>query len=157
MGERVNIIFTSLTAYALSRKGLMFGNAITIFIVFKMFLSGGLTPTYLLVNTLKLTNTYDFRWWNICRPGSNRRIDKIFSNSCFNLANSVGLSIPAKVFCYLKIKIYNKEDLFYAENKQNCGFVHCGGSMCRDIDRPQKQNWGNELSGNSKPQRNLSL
>lgn len=65
-GTAVNMALTSLTAYVLSRKGLMFGNAITMFIVFTMFFGGGLIPTYLLVNNLGIMNTY----WAVILPGA---------------------------------------------------------------------------------------
>ncbi|WP_441987849.1 carbohydrate ABC transporter permease [Paenibacillus sp. 2RAB27] len=56
-GTILNVFLTSLAAYALSRKALMFGRPIMIGIVFTMFFSGGLIPTYLLVyNTLHLGN-----------------------------------------------------------------------------------------------------
>ena len=66
LGTSINMVMTALTAYALSRKGLMFGNAITMFMVFTMFFGGGLIPTYLLVNNLGLTNTY----WSVVLPGA---------------------------------------------------------------------------------------
>lgn len=66
LGVGINMIITSLTAYALSRKGLMFGNAITMFVVFTMFFSGGLIPTYLLVNSLGIMNTY----WAVVLPAA---------------------------------------------------------------------------------------
>ena len=66
LGVSINMFITSLTAYGLSRKGLMLGNAITMFIVFTMFFSGGLIPGYLLVNSLGINNTY----WAIVLPGA---------------------------------------------------------------------------------------
>lgn len=66
LGTCINMIMTSLTAYALSRKGLMFGNAITMFIVFTMFFGGGLIPSYLLINGLGIMNTY----WAVVLPGA---------------------------------------------------------------------------------------
>ncbi|MDY3030644.1 MAG: carbohydrate ABC transporter permease [Clostridia bacterium] len=64
LGVSVNMVLTSMTAYALSRKGAMFTNAITMFIIFTMFFGGGLIPTYLLVNNLGITNTY----WAVVLP-----------------------------------------------------------------------------------------
>ena len=66
MSVTINMILTTLTAYALSRKNLMFGNAITMIIVFTMFFSGGLIPTYLIVNSLHIMNTY----WAVVLPGA---------------------------------------------------------------------------------------
>ena len=45
-------------AYALSRKKMYGRNVIMFFITFTMFFSGGLIPTYLLVNDLGLYNTF---------------------------------------------------------------------------------------------------
>lgn len=58
-GTLVNMIFTALGAYFLSRKGLMLQRAISLFIIFTMFFSGGLIPLYLVVQGIGLTNT---RW-----------------------------------------------------------------------------------------------
>jgi putative aldouronate transport system permease protein len=49
VGTAVNVIMTILGAYALSRKNLMLKNPLMFLIVFTMFFSGGLIPTYLLV------------------------------------------------------------------------------------------------------------
>ena len=66
MSVSINMILTLLTAYALSRKNLMFGNALTMIIVFTMFFGGGLIPTYLIVNSLHIMNTY----WAVVLPGA---------------------------------------------------------------------------------------
>ncbi|MDR6880814.1 carbohydrate ABC transporter permease [Bacillus sp. 3255] len=56
-GTLLSLFLTALGAYGLSRKGLMFGRPLMIAVVFTMFFSGGLIPTYLLVyNTLHLGN-----------------------------------------------------------------------------------------------------
>ena len=48
-GTALNMVMTCLGAYALSRKNLMWKTPITLMIVFTLFFSGGLVPTYLLV------------------------------------------------------------------------------------------------------------
>ena len=48
-GTAINMILTCLGAYALSRRNVMWKTPITLVIVFTMFFSGGLIPTYLLV------------------------------------------------------------------------------------------------------------
>ncbi|NSW89261.1 MAG: carbohydrate ABC transporter permease [Firmicutes bacterium] len=55
-GTIVNLILTSLGAYALSRKDLYWKNIIMLIIVFTMFFSGGLIPFYLTVTHLGLLN-----------------------------------------------------------------------------------------------------
>ncbi|WP_407647309.1 carbohydrate ABC transporter permease [Gracilibacillus oryzae] len=59
VGTTINILLTSLGAYALSRKKVMWGNLIMFMIVFTMFFEGGLIPLYLLVSEL---NLIDSRW-----------------------------------------------------------------------------------------------
>ena len=57
-GTTINIVLTSLGAYGLSRRNVLLGNPIMFMIVFTMFFSGGLVPTYLLVaNTLGMIDT----------------------------------------------------------------------------------------------------
>ncbi|MGN8646223.1 carbohydrate ABC transporter permease [Gracilibacillus sp. HCP3S3_G5_1] len=59
VGTAVNILLTSLGAYALSRKNVLWSNFIMFMIVFTMFFEGGLIPLYLLVNEMNLIDT---RW-----------------------------------------------------------------------------------------------
>lgn len=57
-GTSLNILFSCLGAYVLSRNGVLWNVPIMLLIVFTMFFSGGLIPVYLLVyNTLHLGNT----------------------------------------------------------------------------------------------------
>lgn len=54
-----NLIMTILAAYVLSRKNVCWVKPLNLLIIFTMFFSGGLIPTYLLVSkTLHLNNTY---------------------------------------------------------------------------------------------------
>ncbi|GAA0178881.1 carbohydrate ABC transporter permease [Clostridium sediminicola] len=53
----LNIILTTLGAYALSRKDFLLRNHIMMLITFTMFFNGGLIPNYLLLKNLGLTNT----------------------------------------------------------------------------------------------------
>jgi putative aldouronate transport system permease protein len=57
LGTTLNVVVTSLMAYALSRRGVLLRNYVMMFIVFTMFFSGGLIPTYLLVKGLGLLNS----------------------------------------------------------------------------------------------------
>jgi putative aldouronate transport system permease protein len=57
-GTALNIVLTSLGAYALSRQNVMLKKPIMIMIIFTLFFSGGLIPTYLLVGqTLQMQDT----------------------------------------------------------------------------------------------------
>ncbi|MCF2938650.1 carbohydrate ABC transporter permease [Paenibacillus alkaliterrae] len=59
VGTAINIFLTSLGAYALSRRNVMLKKPIMMMLVFTMFFSGGLVPTYLLINDLGMMDT---RW-----------------------------------------------------------------------------------------------
>ncbi|MCU6709751.1 carbohydrate ABC transporter permease [Paenibacillus sp. J5C_2022] len=58
-GTSLNILMTSLGAYALSRQNVMWKNPIMFMIVFTMFFNGGIITTYLLVESMGLV---DSRW-----------------------------------------------------------------------------------------------
>lgn len=59
VGTVVNLIMTMLCAYPLSRKEFTARNKIAALFVFTMYFSGGLMPTYMIVNKFGLINT---RW-----------------------------------------------------------------------------------------------
>lgn len=56
-GTILNLIVTMPAAYALSRPDFKARNPIMMYFVFTMYFSGGLVPTYMLVNSLNLINT----------------------------------------------------------------------------------------------------
>lgn len=58
-GTALTLLITYCGAYSLSRKELPFRNILTILILFTMFFSGGLIPSYFLVRSLGLINS---RW-----------------------------------------------------------------------------------------------
>lgn len=53
-GTALNLLLTSLAAYALSRRNVRFVGPIMLGIVFTMFFSGGMIPSYLLIKNLHL-------------------------------------------------------------------------------------------------------
>lgn len=59
VGTFINVAMTVLAAYPLSRRAFLGRKPITIFIIVTLFFSGGLIPTYTLVQILGL---YDTRW-----------------------------------------------------------------------------------------------
>lgn len=59
VGTALNLVMTILCAYPLSRKEFKARNKISLYFVFTMYFSGGLMPTYVLVNKLHLIDT---RW-----------------------------------------------------------------------------------------------
>ena len=58
-GVTLNILATSVAAYALSRKNVFWAKYVMIFIIVTMYFSGGLIPSYLLISqTLHMGDTY---------------------------------------------------------------------------------------------------
>lgn len=66
LGLSVNMIMTCLAAYVLSRRNHMLNKPLTIMIIFTMYFSGGLIPTYLNVMDLGLENSL----WSVILPTS---------------------------------------------------------------------------------------
>jgi len=56
-GTFISLVMTSVFAYAMSKRFLIGHKIVMKLIVFSMFFSGGLIPTYLLISSLKLTGT----------------------------------------------------------------------------------------------------
>lgn len=63
-GVTIQVFMTSLGAYFLSRKNVMWKTPIMFLITFTMFFSGGMIPFYLTVRDLKLTNSL----WGLIIP-----------------------------------------------------------------------------------------
>lgn len=59
VGTVINLIMTMLCAYPLSRKEFRAKGKLSLFFVFTMYFSGGMIPSYILVNKLGMLNT---RW-----------------------------------------------------------------------------------------------
>ena len=57
VGTALNLVMTMLCAYPLSRKEFRARGFISMFFVFTMYFSGGMVPSYILVNKLGLLNT----------------------------------------------------------------------------------------------------
>lgn len=56
-GTTINLVMTSLCAFVLSREGLPYKKALTLFVMFTMFFSGGLIPRFLVVSGLGLVDS----------------------------------------------------------------------------------------------------
>lgn len=66
VGTAVALAVTSMGAYALSRKEMMLHKTFTLLVIFTMFFSGGMIPTFLVVKSLHLTDTM----WAMVLPGA---------------------------------------------------------------------------------------
>ncbi|WP_248926916.1 carbohydrate ABC transporter permease [Paenibacillus hamazuiensis] len=66
VGTAINVVFTLMAAYPLSRKDFMPRNAVMALFVFTMMFSGGLIPSYLIVKQLGMIDTR----WSLIIPGA---------------------------------------------------------------------------------------
>ena len=66
MGTLISMVLSVLMAFPLSKKDLPGRAALLKLLVFTMYFSGGLIPTYMVVSNLKLTNTI----WAMLLPGA---------------------------------------------------------------------------------------
>lgn len=66
VGTTINLVLTIPGAYALSRKDLKGRNVVMFLFTFTMFFSGGMIPTYMLVNNLHFIDTI----WAMVVPGA---------------------------------------------------------------------------------------
>jgi len=79
VGTAVSLFLSTILAYPLSKKRLKGRGVILGFIVFTMFFSGGLIPTYLLVNALGMRNTI----WAVVLPGAISTYNVIIMKTFF--------------------------------------------------------------------------
>ncbi|MGI6725324.1 MAG: carbohydrate ABC transporter permease [Christensenellales bacterium] len=79
VGTAINLILTTLGAYVLSRKNFFWRNIIMVLITFTMFFSGGLIPTYLLIERMKLVDTR----WALILPGAINAYNLIIMRTSF--------------------------------------------------------------------------
>ncbi|MBA2941224.1 carbohydrate ABC transporter permease [Paenibacillus sp. CGMCC 1.16610] len=66
LGTTLSLVITSLGAYALSKKNMVFGRGFTMIIIFTLFFSGGMIPTFLVVKELGVIDTV----WGMVLPGA---------------------------------------------------------------------------------------
>ncbi|NGP59556.1 carbohydrate ABC transporter permease [Paenibacillus thiaminolyticus] len=78
-GTCLNVFMTALGAYGLSRQNVMWKNPIMFFIVFTMFFSGGLIPSYLLVTGLGMLDSL----WALIIPGAVSAFNLIIMRTAF--------------------------------------------------------------------------
>ncbi|KAA5806412.1 carbohydrate ABC transporter permease [Thermoanaerobacterium thermosaccharolyticum] len=79
VGTLISLVLSTLLAYPLSKKRLKGRGIILGFVVFTMFFSGGLIPTYLLVNALHMRNTI----WGVVLPGAVSTFNVIVMKTFF--------------------------------------------------------------------------
>ena len=87
-GTAISVILTILAAYPLSRKELVGRNVIMMLILFTMYFSGGMIPTYLLVKDLGMYNTI----WALLIPAALSTYNLIVAKTFFEN------SIPGELY-----------------------------------------------------------
>lgn len=92
-GTCINVILTLMGAYALSRREFFARNAIMVYIAVTMFFSGGLIPTFLLVNNIGLYNTR----WAMIIPGAVNAWNLIVARTYFQSSIPDSLPESAKI------------------------------------------------------------
>ena len=73
------LVLNILAAYVMSAKGLVFGKAFSMFVLFTMIFNGGLIPTLVVINKLGM---YDTRW-AIILPGALSAFNIIIMRTSF--------------------------------------------------------------------------
>lgn len=92
LGTGLSVLCTSMLAYTLSRKEFLLRKFLNYALVFSMYISGGLIPTYLLIKYLGLTNSF----WVYILPGLIGVFNVIIIRSYFEQLPE-GLSESAKI------------------------------------------------------------
>jgi multiple sugar transport system permease protein/putative aldouronate transport system permease protein len=80
VGTAINVVFTIMAAYPLSRKDLAGRNWMMALFAFTMFFAGGLIPNYLLVKNLGMLNTP----WALWLPGAISIWNMIIARTYFH-------------------------------------------------------------------------
>lgn len=79
VGTAINLLLTAMCAYPLSRKEFYGRKTLTILITVTMFVSGGMIPLYLVVNSLHMMNTM----WAVILPTAISTYNMIIMRTSF--------------------------------------------------------------------------
>jgi putative aldouronate transport system permease protein len=129
-GTSLNLVLTSLGAYALSRSTLPGRNMFMFLIVFTMFFSGGLIPTYLLVKNLGMLDSRfaliipsAINTWNliIMRTGFQAVPSSLEESAKIDGANDV--TILTRIFIPVSMPVVAVMILFYSVHHWNAFFA----------------------------------
>lgn len=130
VGTAINMIFSTTLAYPLSRSDFRLRNAITNMVIVTMLFSGGMVPSFILiVNILKLKNTY----WALWLPGAVNAFNMIIIKNYFqglpkeleeasHIDGATDLEIFVKVVLPLSKPVLASVGLFYAVGHWNAYF-----------------------------------
>lgn len=129
VGTLINIIFTALMAYPLSRRELLGRKSVMLMVIFSMLFSGGMIPTFLVVKSLGLMNSL----WSLLIPGAISAFNLIILKNFFQQmpegieesakidgCNDLGILI--KIILPLSLPAIATFSLFYAVGHWNSFF-----------------------------------
>ncbi|MFB9274288.1 carbohydrate ABC transporter permease [Cohnella cellulosilytica] len=139
-GVAVNLVMTALGAYVLSRKNVLWNNAIMFFIVFTMFFSGGLVPLYLIVKGVGLLDSL----WSTIIPFAVGTFNLIIMRTSFmgipdSLEESAKIdganhaTILLRIILPLSMPVIAVMILYYAVDKWNGWFYASIFIKSRDL------------------------
>lgn len=80
VGTAINMVMTILCAYPMSKKKLSGRAGLSVYMVIPMFISGGMIPNYLLINSLGMINTI----WSLVLPGAISTYNMIVMRTFFS-------------------------------------------------------------------------
>ncbi len=87
-GTLINLVLTVAAAYPLSRRDLPMRKFLMLLLIFTMYFSGGMIPTYLLVRDLHMNNTI----WAMLIPGAIATYNVIIARTYFES------TIPSEIY-----------------------------------------------------------
>lgn len=100
LGTAINLVMTILTAYPLSKSELRGQKPVMMLVVFSMIFSGGMIPTYLVVQSFGMLDTY----WALVVPGAISAFNLIVVRNFFQELPE-GLEESAKIDGYNDLRI----------------------------------------------------
>jgi putative aldouronate transport system permease protein len=125
-GTVINLLFTSLMAYPLSRRDLIGRQPIMLMVVFTILFGGGMIPSYLLVKELGLINSL----WSLMIPGAISSFNLIILKNFFQqmpdgieesakIDGATDLGILFRIILPLSLPALATFGLFYAVGHWN--------------------------------------
>ncbi|MDF2921426.1 MAG: YtcP3 [Paenibacillaceae bacterium] len=126
VGTLINLLLTVLMAYPLSRRDLYGRRPVMLMVIFTMVFNAGIVPTFLIVKSLHITNTY----WALIIPGAISAFNMIIIKNFFQqlpdgLEESAridgcnDLGILFRIVIPLSLPAIATFSLFYAVNHWN--------------------------------------
>ena len=138
-GTAINLFFTVTMAYALSKTRLRGRNFFLNMVIFSMFFSGGMIPTYIIIaNVLNMKNTF----WSVLLPGAISSYNLMIVKNFFQnipqeleasaaIDGSTDIGILWKIVLPLSLPVLATFGLFYAVGHWNAYFsamIYMGGA-----------------------------